>query len=53
MDETSPDFSVEELLKEHKDDFIGRYIERLMEEENKEVSKKAIEYGLQALLVKE
>ena len=45
-----PDFPVEELLKKHRDDFIGKYIKRLMEEEDKEIAKKAVEYGLLALL---
>ena len=49
-DESAPDFPVEELRKVHKDDFIGRYMERLLQEEDKETAKKAIEYGLQALL---
>ena len=49
-DETVPDFPVEELLKKHRDDFIGKYIKRLMEEEDKEIAKKAVEYGLLALL---
>lgn len=49
-DETVPDFPIEELLEKHRDDFVGKYIKRLMEEEDKGIAKKAVEYGLLALL---
>lgn len=49
-DVTTPDFSVEELLREHDNDFIGNYIRTLLQEKDKEIAAKAIEYGLQALL---
>lgn len=52
-DTTSPDFSVEELLQEHGEDFIGNYIRTLLQEKDRECAQKAIEYGLQALLLKE
>lgn len=52
-DESSPDFPIEEMLKEHRGDFVGKYIGRLLKEEDTETAKKAIEYGLQALLAEE
>ncbi len=49
-DTTRPDFSLEELKKEHGNDFIGRFLERMQEEPDKELAEKAVEYGLQSLL---
>ena len=52
-DATVPALEVETLLKEHTDDFIGRYIQTLMTEEDRKVAAKALEYGLQALLIEQ
>jgi len=52
-DETAPDFQVEEVLEEHRNDFIGAYIGQILKHEDKELAKKAAEYGLQALLTDE
>jgi len=52
-DVTSPDFSVDDLLGEHGDDFIGKYIRTLSQEKDAKLAAKATEYGLQALLLKE
>lgn len=52
-DATVPDFSVEALAKEHGDDFVGRYIWTLSEEEDRELAEKALEYGINALLMKD
>ncbi len=52
-DKSVSDFSVEELLREHRGDFIGAYLLKLGEETDKELAVKAAEYGLQALLAEE
>lgn len=52
-DKSAPDFSAEELHREHQGDFIGAYLSRLEAETDRELAEKAMEYGLQALLAEE
>ncbi len=48
-DDTRGDIDINELLSEHQEDIIGQYILQLKDKDD-EVSKKALAYGLQALL---
>ena len=52
VDETEPQYDFSALFAEHPQDMIGFYISRLMkqEEEMSEVEKKAMYYGIRALL---
>lgn len=50
IDETLPDYDLEALQAEHMDDVIGMFIASLNTESADPVRKKAIYYGLQALL---
>lgn len=50
-DETAPDLDYEQLIYEHKNDIIGRFIGQLgASPEPDRVRKKAAEYGLRALM---
>lgn len=51
IDRTVPDYDFEKLHKENNDNIIGMYIERIWSEAAEtETSKKALYYGLEALL---
>lgn len=49
-DETAPDYDLEALQREHMDDVIGMFIASLHTEPADPIRRKAIYYGLQALL---
>ncbi len=51
MDETVPDYDFDALYRENTDNLIGLFIRRIRESENQdEVSRKALYYGMEALL---
>ena len=50
VDESSPEYDIEVLRKEHRDDVIGMYIEAFLQEPLTEERKKALYYGINALL---
>jgi len=53
-DETVPDFDLDLIKKEHKEDFVGRIIRRLEvtgATDDAELADKALLYGLQALML--
>jgi DNA repair exonuclease SbcCD nuclease subunit len=53
IDETVPDYDFEALYRENQDNIIGMYIKRIQEQSQKDnevISKKALYYGLEALL---
>lgn len=51
IDETEPQYDFHALLVEHPSDMIGFYIQALMKEETSPVEKKALYYGIHALLM--
>lgn len=53
LDETVPDFQVEQLREEQGDTLVGRFIERMDGIENQEIRSMALQYGLQALLARD
>lgn len=50
LDETEPQYNFSELFKEHPGDMIGFYIQTLQKAEMSPVEKKALFYGIDALL---
>lgn len=50
LDETEPQYDFSELFKEHSGDMIGFYIQALQKPEMSPVEKKALYYGIDALL---
>lgn len=50
-DESNPEYDIEVLKREHKDDVIGMYIEEFQKEPLTEERKKALYYGINALLL--
>ena len=52
-EETEPDFSLSELKEEHRGTLVGRFVERMETEENREIAGMALQYGLQALLARD
>lgn len=50
VDESSPEYDIDVLRKEHRDDVIGMYIEAFLQEPLTEERKKALYYGINALL---
>lgn len=51
LDETEPQYDFHQLFAEHPSDMIGFYIQALMKEEMSTVEKKALYYGIHALLM--
>lgn len=51
VDESSPEYDIDVLKREHKDDVIGMYIEAFQKEPLTEERKKALYYGINALLL--
>jgi hypothetical protein len=50
-DESVPDYDFDALYRENRDNMIGMYIEKIRErKEQDEVTKKALYYGMEALL---
>ncbi|MDO5538938.1 MAG: DNA repair exonuclease [Eubacteriales bacterium] len=54
-DDSKPDYDLEEIYRVHKDDIIGRYIEKLLGNEKQEMREKsvrmrAVYYGIHALM---
>ena len=45
-----PDYHYEKLLEENKDTILGNYIQTMQEKPQSVVTKKALEYGVNALL---
>ena len=52
-DETVPDFQADILREQEPDSLVGRFIRCMDEVENEKLKKLALQYGLQALLVRE
>ena len=52
-DETVPDFCVEMLKAEHKGTLIGHFIDRMEQVEEETLGRRALQYGLQALLARD
>ncbi len=50
IDETYPAYDLMAVYKEHKDDIIGKYMEALQTHRQGELDRKALYYGLAALL---
>lgn len=50
FDITNHDDLVERIRCEHKDDALGLFVEELMPENHREIQRKAMEYGIKALL---
>ncbi len=50
QDDTQPSFDFETLLKQHRGNLIGCYIEKLYHPEMSETERKALYYGVQAML---
>lgn len=50
MDESRPDYQIEELYHQYRGTLIGDYIETFLKKELTVVEKKALYYGIQALL---
>lgn len=53
LDETKPEYDIEELLNQHQDDVIGMYIQEFLKEPLDEIRQKALFYGINALLKQE
>lgn len=51
LDETEPQYDFHKLFSEHPSDMIGFYIHALMKEDMSPVEKKALHYGIHALLM--
>ena len=49
-DETEPEYDFAQLFREHPSDMIGFFVERLNTPDSSPVSKKALYYGVNALL---
>lgn len=49
-DETEPDYDLERLEQEHREDLIGRYIRFFRAQPDTEVNRQAFYYGIEALL---
>lgn len=54
-DDTKPDYDLQEIYENHREDIIGRYIEKLLSEKEREAGEqslrmRAVYYGLHALL---
>lgn len=49
-DETEPDYDLDALRKEHAHDLVSYYIQALTEEDTTPIQRKALYYGLRALL---
>lgn len=52
-DRTMPDIPLERIREEQKDTLLGRFIERMEAVEDEKLGKKALQYGLQALLYRD
>lgn len=53
VDETVPDYDLQQLYREHADDVIGMFIHDLNTDPEDQIKQKAIYYGLQALLAQQ
>ena len=51
LDESEPQYDFHALFAEHPSDMIGFYIQALMKEDMSPVEKKALYYGIHALLM--
>ena len=49
-EELTPDYDYERLLADHPDSILGAYIRRMSRDGTDIVTKKALEYGVNALL---
>ena len=49
-DETSRDEAISELMRSHHDDALGRFLAELAPDDDQEIRKKALSYGVDALL---
>ena len=49
-DETMPDFRIERLREQERDNLVGRFINRMDNVEDEKLKSLALQYGLQALL---
>lgn len=52
-DNTIPDFDVDRLLAQNSDNLIGKFITEVQKTEDETLEEKALQYGLQALLVRD
>ncbi len=50
IDRTQYDYTVEELYGGNENNLLGRFIDRMSDDEDDELKKKALEYGIAALL---
>ncbi|MDR1766777.1 MAG: metallophosphoesterase [Lachnospiraceae bacterium] len=50
IDETEPQYDFSELVREHPDDVIGYYIQKFQKPDASPIEKKALYYGIHALL---
>ncbi len=49
-DETSRDEAISELMRSHHDDALGRFLAEMAPDDDQEIRKKALSYGVDALL---